>query len=589
MKRKLNFSTTKTSFKKRKITERKKPFWVNATDTKNFILKDYIVDVFKINRKKKSENNFTNIFFEKGKEFEKNILEFLKEKFKSMEITEVSDKITRYSCEKTISLMKKGVPVIYSAPFKSLKFKTKGIIDLLVRSDFLHFLTGENLLSETEKVKPARKIGAGNYHYTVIDIKFSTLNLLSDNKSLSNSGLFGCYKSQTWIYTQAIGNLQGYTSNFAFILGRRNSYKKDGEKIQSFNSLNKLGVIDFSKKDKIWVKTTENAIKWLKKVYDEGEKWNYVPPSNSFLYPNMKIDSGIWNDKKREIAEKIDEITLIWNCSVKQRERAFKNGVFSWRDERCNSQTLGLKGKRGVLVDNILKVNREEKMFFLPDKISVNTFDWREEKPDEIFVDFETFLDIFSDKKDITNQDKTDRVFVIGVYLNNEYKSFFCKNNSDAEEKRILNEFLELAKGKKIWHWYADEKIWNRCKNKYGITEILNFSDLSKVFLEGGIAIKDCFSLKLKEIAKAMRNHDFISANLEKEKVSSGLEAAVKSWNIYSENTEIDSEKIKDILRYNEFDVKVLKEILNYLRNRETGSNKVPNTFSVIAPIITTF
>ena len=62
------------------------------------------------------------------------------------------------------------------------------------------------------------------YHYIVIDIKFSTLPLRANGKHLLNSGSYPAYKAQCLIYTDAIGLIQGYTSRYAFILGRRWKY-----------------------------------------------------------------------------------------------------------------------------------------------------------------------------------------------------------------------------------------------------------------------------------------------------------------------------------------------------------------------------
>ena len=85
---------------------------------------------------------------------------------------------------------------------------THGIIDLLVRSDYLHKLVDECPLTQDE-IKIPNKLDTKSYHYIVIDIKFSTLPLRSDGKHLLNSGSYPAYKAQCLIYTQAVGLIQG--------------------------------------------------------------------------------------------------------------------------------------------------------------------------------------------------------------------------------------------------------------------------------------------------------------------------------------------------------------------------------------------
>ena len=73
-----------------------------------------------------------------------------------------------------------------------------------------------------------------DYHYVVIDIKFSTLPLRADGKHLLNSDKYPAYKAQCLIYRDAVGLIQGYTSQYAFILGRRWKYTQKDVKHTNF-------------------------------------------------------------------------------------------------------------------------------------------------------------------------------------------------------------------------------------------------------------------------------------------------------------------------------------------------------------------
>jgi len=64
-------------------------------------------------------------------------------------------------------------------------------------------------------------------------------------------------------------------------------------------------------------------------VRNNGVKWNVNPPSRDELYPNMCRDNVKWSSTKRTMAENLGEITSVWMCGVKNRAKAFENGVFA--------------------------------------------------------------------------------------------------------------------------------------------------------------------------------------------------------------------------------------------------------------------
>ena len=155
---------------------------------------------------------------EKGNLFEESIVKYINDNIHP--VVKVGDYITPENSEQTLQLMKNGTPIIHSAPVINKHNKTKGIIDLLVRSDYINNITSFNSLSDEETTKRASKIN-NPYHYVVVDVKFSTLPLRADGIHIQNTDSFTAYKSQLLIYTQAIGRMQGYNAPYAFILGRR--------------------------------------------------------------------------------------------------------------------------------------------------------------------------------------------------------------------------------------------------------------------------------------------------------------------------------------------------------------------------------
>lgn len=564
--------------------------YISATHTRNFILKDSLIDWLKehgTHTKLTYKNNdgFTSFLMERGIEFENKLIKYINHH--KLPIVTISEYITNDSINKTIKFMKQGIPIIHSAPVRNPKNHTHGIVDLLVRSDYLHKLVDECPLTPEEQIIPAPNLGK-QYHYVVIDVKFSTLHLRTDGRHILNSGNYPAYKAQCLIYTDAVGLIQGYTSRYAFILGRRWKYIKKNIKYNNFSCLDKLGVIDYKEVDKSYIQKTKDALLWLRENKKNGHKWSVSPPSRPELYPNMCFDSGKWQKHKEKIAKDIGEISNVWYCGVKNREIGLSNGITSWKDPKCISANIGIKGSRANIIDKILEINRQDVDKIRPKKITNNIFKWKS-KENEIFVDFETLSDIFCSFSDLPEQKSTDMIFMIGVYWKQnqswQYKRFTCKKPNYKEEYRIMNEFINFIndqKNPKLWYWHAENKFWQKSKNRQlniAVEEedkkkinniskwkISNWADMCEIFKREPIIIKNCFKFGLKQIASAMRENNLISTKLDSE-CNSGMTAMVKAWKCYQDFSEPDNCPImQDIAKYNKFDVQVLEDILSYLR-----------------------
>ena len=83
----------------------------------------------------KNNKTFNSFIQKKGIDFEKHIVNLIKEKFP---VSYVSEIYNIENVNKTIELIKKGVPIIHSAPLCNNKNKTYGVADLLVRNDYLN-------------------------------------------------------------------------------------------------------------------------------------------------------------------------------------------------------------------------------------------------------------------------------------------------------------------------------------------------------------------------------------------------------------------------------------------------------------------
>jgi hypothetical protein len=595
----LNDVSLNTRSKKPKLTSeltRKKNPWISATRTFNYMLDDGLIDFLEkghlsttIRPRSSSMDNsnetFQSYIMKRGIEFEARVVEYINQNIAP--VVTVADFYSLDGVNKTKSLLKQGVPVLHSAPMCHTKTKTFGIADLIVRSDYLKKIAPNTVIDDEDL---AHSCAFSPYwHYVIIDIKFSTLALNCMGKNLVNSGSYPAYKSQVWIYNRALGAIQRYTAKQGFILGRRWQYKSRGVSYKNPGCFDRLGVIEFSNYDAKIIKKARKAVKWCRDVHKEGLSWSLSPPTRKELYPNMCRDSYRWNSTKNEIANKLNEVTQVWMCGVKNRERALISGITNWKDPNLTSEILGIRGSRGEIVDKMLQINRRSETTFSPEKMKESLYPWRN-SDNEVFVDFETLSDIFTNNSSyITDQSDSNFIFQIGIgYVENKkwnYKYFLCHDISRSEEFRIMKEFmnfLESRNNPNIYYWHAENTFWNQSCNaqsrREDITDadkicVLNWSltsylrDLRKLFVKEQVVIKGCFSYALKKIARMMKKFNMINTPMESE-CSDGRTAMVQAWNCYQKfERPWKCGAMKDVTQYNEYDCRLLCDILTYIRN----------------------
>lgn len=565
--------------------------WISATKTYNYMNNDCLVDWLKLygravpvsnGNKTPTQNNesFTQFLRRKGIEFEKGVVGYLAQ---NHEIISLPNYYNLENVEKTTDLMKRGIKIIHSGSLKNDKNNTYGLSDLLIRSDYIPVLFGDEYDSE-DLYHPAPKLGGDiNYHYRVIDIKFSTLKLASDGIHLLNQGKIPAYKSQIYIYNDALSKVQGYDSKKGYILGRKWKYSSCGDIFSGNSCFDKLGLIDFKDRDFDFVNKTRLAINWYRDLLFMGESWSISPPSRVELYPNMCVDSGEWNVVKDNLARELSDITMLWQCGPKNRDNAMAHGVESWKDSNCNGKILGLGKSYENTVNDIIKINTTRGMPPVsPLKIQNNYLDWQNMTSSDLFVDFETLSDICQGSGEFSPiQMDMNMIFMIGVgWLdaggNWQYKNFIADSLSHESEKDILIKFINFVNtysDPKLFYWHAERSFWSRALKKNGLfTDANNFDwiDLCRIFRTEPIVIKNCFNFGLKNVAKCLKEHNLIATELNAECVN-GMMAMVKAWNCYERGGQIHGDAImKDIGIYNEFDCRVLYDILNYLRKKHT-------------------
>nr|QFG74694.1 MAG: hypothetical protein [Megaviridae environmental sample] len=539
--------------------------------------------------KVKSESNFTNFIMKQGIEFEKFVINILRKKY---QIIQIAESYQGKDCNKfleTVDHMIKGTEIIYQGVIHDYENKLFGCPDLMIRSDRFNEIFNMNLDKDVYS-KSSRKLNTP-FHYIIVDIKHSTLYLSSNGKNLLNCNSMPAYKGQIYIYNKILESIQGFSNNIGYVLGKKWNYTKNKKTFSGNNFMTKLGEINFVDYDSHYKDKVVESIDWVRTMRSEGQNWKLLPkPSVKELYPNMKNEKdGGWRKIKHELNTRLNDITSVWMCGIKRRKIGFSKNIKSWKDHNCTSKNLKFKkSKTSITLDKILNINRQNK-----DLIRVNnltTFDdWRYFGDDkmEFFLDYET-INSNMGYCSITNNDikyhDNDIIFLIGVgYSINgkwDFKYFLCNDYSISAESsmisnfwKFINEMLDQNKKSEpiFVHWTKAEpssykKLLERHNNKFPNKD---YYDLYELFKNNNIVVKGALNFSLKTIAKAMYNNNQISSSWDNSKCSNGLDAMLQAWELYNSFGTISGREpiMKDIIKYNEIDCKVLWEIMSYLRN----------------------
>lgn len=618
--------------------------WVSASKTRNYALKDTLIDwLDHYGNKTKHKianiipsgiipeskprtdivtNDFTTFLMNKGNQFEENVISYIEKKFSSNEFKSVVkshqnfySNVLNYE-KQTIQYIKSGIPIIYQPLLMNRSGPLKysyGMPDLIVRSDYLDKLIDNSPLTEVEAYYPAPELN-GTYHYVVIDIKFTTIELCSDGMRIRNNGSIPAYKCQLYIYNHALGEIQGYEPTTSYILGRKYKYVNGQDFFYINNCFDRVGHIKYDEWDANYIEETESAINWIKKLRTDGVEWKLLPkPTVPELYPNMSTQNDShWSDVKTEYANKIGEITLLWNCGVKHREIAHNNGIYSIRDPLCTAKRLGINGpKQGPILNEIIRINKTTNFKSDLDKIKIKInpdFEniWIDPYKLRITVDFETIGSVFDDFSRLPSSDDSNRLFMIGIsyklpHSNPIYKSFVATELSSDAEYQIIKQFYNYMKaitirfcGKKsaippLYHWGSIERtFFNRvCNdlqtiidldsverdNLIDTSENIKWYDMSTAFKSNPIVINGCYKFGLKEISNRLYELNLIKTTWPKNGCLNGNTAMILAQRMYSNskrsNTSIrDNQVLYDITEYNKCDCNVIHEIIDLLRSK---------------------
>lgn len=573
--------------------------WVSPSSTRNFILNDLISDL--LMRKKYSVNATsgklgdkpTHFLLEQGNEFEKRVVQLIRAKFSSNEYVDIEgNKLPRsyVLADNTLKAMQSGVPIIFSPVFHDFDKKWNGVPDLLVRSDYIGKLF-------TNIPTPLTKSGCEwnpEWHYLVVDIKFSTLHLRSNGIEMLNEENYKAYKAQLWMYNDILARMQKFNPRKTFILGRNIKYSNaaNGEFVGN-GCFDQPGVIDYDGWDNHYDSKVKNAIRWLREVPKLSEKFHpsHIPTSKKWnLYPNLCVNNLWVQQQKHEIAEQLYDITMLPYCGVKQREAALKNGVVGWNDSMCSAKTLGFKpdSYRGRIVDACIEANHPNSIRSSSDVVVKNAEcthgpNYRYLKSLDaklkVYIDFETISNVCDDFKELPRPSSLNLAFMatVGFMKGRKYvvKTYTARGLSPKFERRMFEEMINDVplKNTVFVHWGSHDKTtWEQMEARTGVfAEPREWFDAHRAYENNAIGIRGCFKTSLKKVTNSL--HELYPKHITQSYVGGedGMEAMHQAYIAQQESEGevfIEHPHIKKLKEYNVKDVIALREVTRFLESK---------------------
>jgi len=586
--------------------------WVSATDTRNFLLQDPLLDWLDLYGEKNGfqrdtdlpgydpRTDFTKFLFQKTREFEAAVITHLKTLTSITTIaTNPSDARKFEKVQETFATMESGAPVLYQAVLWDAENRTYGVPDLLIRSDELSRLF-PNILTKEEAAQSATDLKGASWHYRVVDLKFTTLDLLAGGE-LGNAGSARAYKAQLFVYNRALGRVQGYSPPVSYLLGRSWKQTRKSETYRGTGCMELLAPIAHNsnlKKGTSLALAVSQATDWVRQVRKEGNQWSVLPePSVPQLRPNMGNDEDSpWSQCKKRIAEQLEELTLLWYVGVDKRQDANNIGIYRWRDPKCTAVSVGVTGqKTQPTLKAVLAINQTEQGPPVgPSRIAAMEQVWRVEPALEFYVDFETVNDLNDDFSLIPKRGGLPMIFMIGCgHVENgawQFQCFTADALTEACEATIIDKWLDHMRDARdrvaprseplAIHWSHAETsslvtaynaaIQRQPKRVADWATTRWFDFLKEVVKAEPIVVRGALAFGLKALAQAMRNLGLIETKWESGPVD-GLGAMVGALWCADQATKTglslsQIDLMRGIQAYNEVDCKVMMEIVRYLR-----------------------
>jgi len=299
-----------------------------------------------------------------------------------------------------------------------------------------------------------------------------------------------------------------------------------------------------------YVKQVKKYITTLRKILNYASLYHKTS-MGPLLYPNMKIDSSPqMNQFKLQIAKEVGELTMICYVAEKQKQLAYQQGMYSWKDERLDADIMGLDGKKKHIVDKILTMNRQsstESWLNIDRPFIYESFFTHDDKTN-VYIDFEY---------------NYDYLYLIGIQEGDQYRSFWMQEWTEAEQIRLLHEwnaYLDTCSNKFVWYWYVEKSKYLRTCQRFQIEprNVDHWNDLYLMLRDGTVTIKHAFNYKLKSIVNALYINKQIDYHYQEIECQNGLQSIEMAKDYYKTKNEDIKHHIE---QYNQMDCKAMRDI----------------------------
>ena len=563
--------------------------WVSASSTRNYAIRDPLLDWLDLYGEQNGfrpddeipgydlRTDFTQFIFRQGHAFERAVVDYLGTLTDVAQVGagDATDSRDLGKAEDTFAAMRRGEPVVYQGVVRDAATRTYGSPDMLVRSDVLAKLFPDSVTDDEAGVA-APDLGAGPWHYVVVDVKFTTLRLLVSG-GVQSSGSSRAYKAQLYIYNRALGRLQGYTPQASYILGRSWRGPVDGKRVRGSGCMERLGRVPHDSTVARGVALegmTNEAVEWVRRVRVEGMHWSTTPePSVPQLKPNMRNESDSpWSTAKKEI-----EAILAGNPWVEGAE-----SITTMAD--TGQMALWPEGEHAPETDF---------SSVAPARVTAGGDTWRDPGL-AFYVDFETVSDLNDDFSLMPKRGGANMIFLIGCgHMEGRrwhYRSFLARDLSVEAEGEVIDGWIahmqevrdSLGRGDvepPVFHWSSAETRLFETDFDSAISrhpdrlwpQVRWFDFLERVMRKEPVRIEGAKGLGLKAVARAMKRQRLIDSTWDDDSNLDGLGAMVGAFWAADEARRLgvsleEIDLLREIVRYNEIDCKVMMEIIAHLR-----------------------
>ena len=613
--------------------------WVSASKTRNWLRRDPLLDWLEVHGEAKgfekdpevdaeppSPYDLRRLLFAKGNAFEAGIFALLEPKVASWVKIANGWEETRSldAARRTFEAMRSGVELIEQAVVRNPEDQTYGAVDLLARSDTLAKLFPGSV-DASEAVHPAPALAGADgvpppWHYLVVDVKFSTLDL-SVNGLVSSSHRH--YAGQVLVYTAAVARLQGYCAAEAYLLGRTWTSSK-GRGRGAFDRLGRVIVEREAARDDAAPLAIEvgRAIEWIRSVRRDGASWEVLPrPTRPELYPNTGAgEDQPWSAAKRRIADSIGELTVLPGVSPELRDAAIGRGILRRDEPNLSPESLGVGGdarpKRLAVVlaanhpDQAARVAADPGAAVIPDRIQLPPDlerHWRTPWRIEFCVDFENTQNLDDDFSRLPEVGGRVCIFQVGCLVQidgraptaaecaaagvpSAFGQWTAKRLSLAGEREVLDSwraFMDAWRGSlgaawseaRIMHWSPAEP--NLLTNSYNCAadrhpdwslpdDLGWFDALDELVHRVPLGVRGAWGFGLKQIAKGMHAAGLIET-VWGDGPADGLGAMAAAYEAerraaLNGGSLSDCDFMRLVAEYNEVDCRAMSEVVGWLR-----------------------